>query len=295
MAQHMDAQLVRSTWRSTEAIHGMIYFTPDTNETYAKVGVTHPRAGYFASRVAAMGPASAEVTIATFYNFNPALIRKHIPAVWDKTTPHAMLTARLEAVDSSLRRAFSEEQLASKELRELSEIVRSCALIACESPEGRPLFAAHASLPWPDEPHLVLWHAQTLVREFRGDGHLAALLTEELSGLEALISHAASGDVPADRLLLSRAWSKDQWNAAAAALQQRGLINVDAEGAVTFTDAGRAQRDRMEAITDRLATAPFAALGEAACLRWKELGKPFSQAVLDAGLLNIDPKRFSDK
>jgi hypothetical protein len=291
----MDAQLVRSTWRATEAIHGMIYFTPDTKETYAKVGVSHPRAGYFASRVAAMGAASAEVTIATFYNFNPALIRKHLPAVWDTTTPHAMLTARLEAVDSSLRRAFGDEMLASKELVELEGIVRSAALAACESPEGRPLFAAHASLPWPDEPHLSLWHAQTLVREFRGDGHLAALLVEELSGLEALVSHAASGDVPADRLLISRAWKSEQWSAAANALAARGLITVADDGAVAFTDAGRAQRDRIEATTDRLATAPFAAIGEAACLRWKELGKPFSQAVIDAGLMNIDISRFTDK
>ena len=292
MTASLDARTIRSTWRSTEAVHGMIYFTPDTNESYAKVGVTHPRAGYFASRVAALGAVSAELTIATFYNFSPRLIRKHIPMVWDNTTPHAMLTARLEAVDSSLRRAFGDEMLASAELAELSEIVREAALVACESPEGRALFAGHAALPWPDEPHLVLWHAQTLVREHRGDGHIAALTYEGLSGLEALISHAASGDVPTKILQATRAWTDDQWNAAATTMVDRGLV-LDKEGVLTFTDEGRSQRDRIEATTDRLAAAPYEALGLDRCNRWRELGKPFSQAVVDAGLLTIDPARYS--
>ncbi len=304
MTASLDARTIRSTWRSTEAIHGMIYFMPDTNETYAKVGVSHPRAGYFASRVAALGSASAELTIATFYNFSPRLIRKHIPMVWDNTTPHAMLTARLEAVDSSLRRAFGDAMLASAELVELSEIVREAALVACESPEGRALFAGHAALPWPDEPHLVLWHAQTLVREHRGDGHIAALTCEGLSGLEALISHAASGDVPTKILQATRAWTDDQWSAAAATMVDRGLVlnntneergsrGVPVGGVLTFTDAGREQRDRIEATTDRLAAAPYEALGLDRCDRWRELGKPFSQAVVDAGLLTVDPARYS--
>jgi hypothetical protein len=286
--------LARSTWRSTEAIHGMIYFTPDAAESYARVGVTHPRAGYFASRVAAMGPASAEVTIATFYNFNPALVRRHVPAVWDTTSPSAMLTARLDAADTSLRRAFGSEVLASAELAELSELAREAALVACESPEGRPLFAAHAALPWPDDPHLVLWHAQTLLREYRGDGHLAQLLSEGLSGLEALVSHAASGDVPAGVLRLTRAWSEAQWEAAVVALAERGLVEPTEGGNVGFTDDGRAQRERIERGTDRLAATPFAALGTSRCERWKELGKPLSRCVVDAGLLVVDPKRFED-
>jgi hypothetical protein len=61
-------------------------------------------------------------------------------------------------------------------------------------PQGRPLFAAHAELPWPDEPHLVLWHAQTLLREFRGDGPVAALVTAGIGGIEALLLHVGSGE-----------------------------------------------------------------------------------------------------
>jgi len=280
----------RRTWRRLEAVHGMIYFTPDAPPRYAAAGVDHHRAGYFGSRVAAMGPVSAEVVMATFYNFHPALVRRSMDGLWDRTTPAAMLAARLAAVDDSLRRAFGPEMLASAELADGAEILRRAALVACERPEGRPLFAAHAALPWPDEPHLVLWHAQTLLREFRGDGHISALVVEGLSGLDALVSHAASGDVPRAALQATRAWSDDEWTAGVESMTARGLVTADG----SFTDAGRAQRDRIEARTDELAVSPWAAIGADACASLRDLGKVLTQRVLDAGLLAIDPRRFDD-
>jgi hypothetical protein len=280
----------RRTWRRLEAVHGMIYFTPDAPPRYSAVGVDHHRSGYFGSRVAAMGPVSAEVVIATFYNFHPALVRRSMDGLWDRTTPAAMLDARLAAVDDSLRRAFGPELLGSAELSDGAAILRRAALVACERPEGRPLFAAHASLPWPDEPHLALWHAQTLLREYRGDGHIAALVTEGLSGLDALVSHAASGDVPRAALQATRAWNDDEWDAGVASMAERGLVHTDG----SFTDAGRAQRDRIEELTDRLAVAPWAAIGVDACDSLRDLGKVLTERVMAAGLLTIDPRRFDE-
>ena len=98
--------------------------------------------------------------------------------------------------------------------------------------------------------------------------------------------------LPTKILQATRAWTDDQWNAAAETMVDRGLV-LDTAGVLTFTDLGRAQRDRIEATTDRLAAAPYEALGLDRCNRWRELGKPFSQAVVDAGLLTIDPARFS--
>jgi hypothetical protein len=190
-----------------------------------------------------------------------------------------------------LRHAFGEG-LASPELREAAGIARDAAMAACERPEGRPLFAGHASLPWPDEPHLVLWHAQTLLREYRGDGHIAALVTEGLSGIEALVTHAASGDVPAAVLMATRAWNADAWEAAVERLRAAGIVAPS--GNLLFTEAGREQRQRIEDRTDALALAPYAALGEPACDRLRALGRPLSQAVIAAGLLTVDPSRFTD-
>ena len=286
----MDAVTARKTWRSMEAVHGMIYFTPDALPAYAAVGITKPRAGYFASRVAAMGAVPAEVVIATFYNFHPGLVRRSMENVWTLTSPTAMLTARLNAVDSSLRRAFGDEVLQSVELAEAAGLTQRAAMVACEHPEGRPLFAAHASLPWPEEPHLALWHGQTLLREFRGDGHIAALMLEGLTGLEALISHAASGDVPAAILQATRSWSDEEWQAGVEGLVAKGIVNADG----TFTDAGRTQREAIEDATDRAAMAPYAELGDDAALTLRGTGKHLSRLVVDAGLLTPDPSRFLD-
>ena len=286
----MDALTARKTWRSMEAVHGMIYFTPDALPAYAAVGITRPRAGYFASRVAAMGAVPAEVVIATFYNFHPALVRRSMEHVWTLTSPTAMLTARLNAVDSSLRRAFGDEVLESVELAEAAGLTQRAAMVACAHPEGRPLFAAHASLPWPEEPHLALWHGQTLLREFRGDGHIAALTLEGLTGLEALITHAASGDVPAAILQATRAWNDDEWQAGIESLAARGIVNPDG----TFTDAGRAQRQAVEAATNRAAMAPYMAIGDDAALTLRGTGKHLTRLVVDAGLLTPDPTRFLD-
>ncbi len=274
-----------------EAVHGMIYFTPDAPPEYARAGVTRNRTGYFASRIAAVGPVGAEVVVATFYNFNPSLVRHAMDGVWMATTPAELLEARYRAVDVSLRRAFDDEVLASDELAIAVTLTRRAAEVACTRPEGRPLFAGHAALDWPDEPHLALWHAQTLLREFRGDGHIAALTVEGLTGIEALVSHAASGDVPAAALKATRAWSDEQWDAAVAGMVDRDLVTDDG----AFTEAGREQRQRLEDATDRLAAAPYAAIGDEGCAQLRSTGRHFTELVMSAGLLSMDPRRLLDE
>lgn len=183
--------LARKTWRTLEPYHGGVYFSPEAADEYAALGVD-ARTGYFASRSAALGAAPADLVIATFYNFNPQLVRQAIPAAWEAATPQRFAAARLSGIDTTLRRILGAD-ISSPALARAAELARSAAEVTGCHPQGRPLFAAHAALPWPSAPHLVLWHAQTLLREFRGDGHVAALLSAGLSGLEALVTHAATG------------------------------------------------------------------------------------------------------
>ena len=205
-------------------------------------------------------------------------------------SPAVVTAARLHAVDTSLRRAFGPELLGSAELARAAELTRRAALVACEHAEGRPLFAGHASLPWPDGPHLELWHAQTLLREFRGDGHVAALTVAGLSGLDALLSHAGSGDVPAEILRVSRAWSEQEWATGLASFASRGF--VDSTGA--FTDAGRAQRQQVEDATDRAALVAYDALTDDEAAEAIAIGRVLSERVMAAGLMHVDPSRFDD-
>ncbi len=271
----------RRTFRSAEPIHGMIYFTPHGADAYAQVGITHHRMAYFASRSAAMGPVPAETVIATFFNFSPALIRRAIPAAWQIAAPARVLAARLEAADRSLRQAWGDET-GSAQVREAAGLARRAAERAISRRQGRPLFAGHASLPWPDPPHLVLWHAQTLLREYRGDGHVALLLTEGLDGLGALITHAATGAIPAEALRTSRAWSEQEWAAGMERVREQGWLADGPE--LTLSEAGHRRRESVENRTDQLAVYPYEAIGEDGCARLTELTGPLSAAVMAADL-----------
>jgi len=279
--------LGRKAWQAIEPLHSFIYFAPEAAERYEALGL-EGGAGYFASRSAAFGPASAETVIATFFNFNPAFVRLSMTSVWDKVTPEQVLAARLEAADAALRRGLGD-LIGSDALAETAALTRKAAEAACERLAGRPLFAAHSTLPWPTEPHLELFHAQTLLREFRGDGHVAALVASELTGLEALVVHAATGYLPAKVLRNTRQWSEEQWAAAADGLRERGLLEPGEED--VFTEEGRAMRQRIEDLTDRLAEPAYAALGEDGVNRLVEVGKPLSDAVIEAGLLPFLKKK----
>ena len=159
----MDPLIGRKTWRTLEPIHGAIYFVPEAAEEYARLGFEEPMAGYFPSRAAAMGAVPVEVVQATFFNFDPDLVRRSIEPAWDIASPAALLDARLRAADRMIRR-IAPDAIAHPDTVRAADLARRAALVACTRVEGRPLFAGHASLPWPDEPHLVLWHAQTLLR-----------------------------------------------------------------------------------------------------------------------------------
>ncbi|MEU4163295.1 hypothetical protein [Actinoplanes sp. NPDC026670] len=271
----------RLAWRVTEPLHAMIYFVPEAPERYAAFGI-RPMDGYFASRGAAFGPVGPEIVAATFYNFNPARVARALPAVWSKASPEQLLAARLEAVDAALTRGLGAEVVNGPEVAEAAVLARRAAEKAVTLPHGRPLFAAHAALPWPDRPHLVLFHAQTLLREFRGDGHVAALLSNGISGLDAIVMHEASGDSPAGFLRASRGWSPEQWAEAEDDLRRSGLLDAGGK----LTEAGVALRAHVEDRTDQVAEVAWRELGEDGCRRLAELTRPLSRAVVKGGLLN---------
>jgi hypothetical protein len=278
----MDPIIARKTWRTAEPIHGMIYFVPEAAERYAALGLGVRQAGYFASRAAPMGEASAELVIATFYNFNPDYVRAAIPAAWQAASPAQLIEARFDAADAALRRLLGDA-VGSDEMVAAAELARTAALSACDRLEGRPLFAAHVSLEWPDDPHLVLWHAQTLLREFRGDGHISALTADDMSGVEALIMHGGTGAVGADVLQTTRNWSDDEWTAAVDRLIDRGLLDPDG----TLSELGTERRQWVEDRTDTLALTPYEAIGEDGCDELRRLARPFSQAIVAGGGLPV--------
>ncbi len=274
----MDLKDVAKYQRSLDVVHSMTYFVPETEEHLVGVGLRPGRMCYFAGRAAPMGAVSPGVVAATFYNFNPTLVARHVPRCWTLATPEAVVEARFAAVDAALRRLLGDAA-DGPEIAEAAELTRQASSVC--TPEGRPLYAAHADLDWPQDPLLALWHGTTLLREHRGDGHLAALLGAGLSGLDALITHCATGrgfTVPAAQL--TRGWSEQEWEAAAAGLRERGLL--DGDGALT--EAGNALRAEVEEVTNRSAAAPWEHLGADASARLAEIGAGLTRRMNTVGV-----------
>ncbi|WP_410607901.1 SCO6745 family protein [Amycolatopsis sp. lyj-109] len=260
-----------------DSLHAFTYFAPEVDAALTGAGLRPGRMPYFASRSAAMGAVGPEVVAATFYNFNPEVVARVIPRAWTLATPEQVLDARLDGTDRALTRLLGDH-VKSDEVAEAAELAREAAA-GCTG-EGRPLYAAHAGLDWPGEPHLVLWHAITLLREYRGDGHVAALVLNGLSGLDALITHVATGrGFAVDAAKLTRGWSDEQWTAAEAALTGRGIL--DADGGLT--DAGAAVRDAVEIATESASRGPWDHLGAERAARLEELGRGLSRRIVEAG------------
>jgi len=275
-----DAALARRMWRVLEPIHAVTYFATETRQATDALGLRGGWMSYFACRSAPLGAASPELVTAVFYNFHPAMVARAIPDAWSYASPEAVLDARLSAVDTALRRMLGAA-VEGDDMAEAAELARRAAELA--STVGRPLAAANAALPWPEPPHLVLWSATTRLREHRGDGHVAALVTAGLDPCQAHVTIAAAGGPPKEMLLFSRKWSEQEWADAERRLADRGLL--DESGA--FTPAGAALRADVERRTDELAAQPWLALGRADADRLAELARPLAGRILATGALPV--------
>lgn len=268
----MESELARRMHRLVEPLHTWIYVAPEAKPAYEDAGLKGMWMGYFASRSAPMGPVPAEVTLATFYHFGPALVRRAIPDAWTLSSPDRVLAARWRVADEGMRRLLAE-QAAGPEVKEAAALLRE-ATAACE-PYGRTLFAGHAALEWPDEPHAQIWHAATLLREFRGDGHVATLVAAGVTPRASLLLHVGVKPDYADFVRSMRGWTPEELDGTQAELVARGWLETD--GAATA--AGKAARDDIERTTDELAMAPWRALGPDRTERLTELLTPLADAV----------------
>lgn len=271
--------LARRMWHQLEPVHAVLYFSPEAQDEAAGLGYDTasrwPR--YFAWRVAPLGAAGAELASAVCYSFSPRTVAEYVPAIWSTASPEAVLAARLRAVDRTLRRMLGD-RVNAPEVAEAARLARKAA--ESVGTAGRPFAAANRSLPWPEEPHLVLWHATTVLREHRGDGHVAALLGARLDPCESLVSFAAIGAAPVANFA-GRGWSDQEWAAARDRLAARGW--VDPEGRAT--DRGRRVRDDVERLTDELSADPWRALGRSQAERLAELTRPLLGTILESGML----------
>ena len=246
--------VARRLFELTEPISLVNFFSPEPNDSMAALGFHNYWDGYFAGRSAPLGRVPAEVVHAAFYNFAEGEVARHIPKVWDTTTPETAYAARKQGCVAALRRILGD-------LVETPGLSRAAELLAWASTsaptEGRIMYAGLRTLPMPEEPVARLWQAANMLREHRGDGHIAALVSERIGGTEAhVLSALDMGIHPAQSFGRIHHLPQARLAEVMGGLHDRGIL--DASG--HFTDAGRATKGRIESLTDALAEAPYEAL-----------------------------------
>ncbi len=284
------AATARQMWTLFEPVHVVSYFTPEARAAFEQAGLRGFWRGYFAGRAAPLGQADAPAVVAAFFVFAPAMVGRAIPGVWELATPAEALAARQAGAVAAVRRLLDlnpGDQVAAAVTAAADELT---AVASELDGAGRSLAAPNLALPVPDEPVPRLWHAATLLREHRGDGHVAALVAAGLDGAEALALRAGvdrAGDgirshVAAswkrEQMQPARGWTDAQWDAADERLMTRGLL--DAERAAT--SAGVALHRDIEHATDQAAARPWTSFGPDRTAALAQLLQPIARACATA-------------
>src|SRR3954468_22582174 len=245
--------MARRMYELVEPIGLIPYSADEPNEAMFALGFTNYWDTYFAGRAAPLGPVSAEVVDALFYNFAPGEVARHIAKVWRITTPEAAIAARQAGCATALRRILGD-RVESPAFARAAELLLKAATSA--PLEGRPMYAALRAIPVPDDVVARLFHAASLLREHRGDGHIAALMSEGVGGIEAHVLLALGMDMPAEKFGRIHHLPAAQLAAVIDGMRDRGLIGDDG----CLSEHGRAVKQRVEALTDDLAAKPYESL-----------------------------------
>lgn len=245
----------RRMFELLEPICLVTYCADECNEELAALGHRTYWDGYFAGRAAPLGRVPAQVVHAAFYNFADGEAARHIPSAWETIPPEASVAAREQGSAASLRRILGAELAASPGLVRAADLTTKAATNA--PTEGRVMYAGMRSLPLPGDPVARLWHSATMLREHRGDGHVAALVGARIGGTEAhVLSALEMGIHPPESFGRIHHLPKERLVAVMDGLRERGLVDTDGR----FTAAGRETKQRIETLTDELAAPPYDAL-----------------------------------
>jgi hypothetical protein len=270
-----ESSAIRRLCRLAEIYHAVVYYAPERPKHYEELGLKGGWMAYFATRSGALGEVPPEVVTACFYNFKRTMVERALPDAWRYTTPEQACAARLTVFGEAIRRLLGSTA-ESAEVAEAADV--ACRAVRVLPLHGRPLFAAHVSLPCPTAPHLALFWATAAMREYRGDGHNTALATAGVDGCEAHVLMAGLGLVPTDQGTF-RGWSEEDWAAAAAGLRERGWL----DDVGRLTELGQQERAHIEEVTDRLSLPLHDALGAGGASRLTQLLSPLAAGIVTAG------------
>jgi hypothetical protein len=251
----------RSLRDAIEPIATICFWSEPAYQRYAELGLDFLE-GYVWARSSVLGEPEGSVVASAFGVFEPGLIA----ALYDSARAKCSLgqvIAEPDGLDAAigvLRRG-----------------------LAAANSYGRPMHAGLSALPWPERPLGQLWHVCTMLREHRGDGHLAVCVSNGLNGLSAnILTELMVGWEPL-AYTATRGWSAEAMDAEFAGLESRGLA---ADG--KLTDEGRQLRWDIEEDTDRLVQPVVDAIGDELPQVVRTLNG-WAQAIIDRSWFPPDP------
>jgi hypothetical protein len=244
------ASPARSLRDAIEPIATICFWSEPAYDAYAAEGLDFLQ-GYVWGRGCVLGEPEGTVVASSFGVYEPGLIVALYDAGRSACPLPRIRAAKEKGAVTALREVLGAPDGLVDVVRALRRGIDAADL------SGRPMYAGARALPWPDDPLGTLWHACTLLREHRGDGHLAACVAAGLSGLDAnLLTEMRVGWEPL-AYTATRGWSPEAMQAATDRLSARGLI-----AGSTLTEAGTTLRDGVEEITDRLVQPVVDAVGD---------------------------------
>lgn len=276
--------VARRIWDVVEPLAANVYFAPEAHAAYHEVGFD-PSArssgnlhypdpvAYFTSRGACLGPnVDGHLVASAFGVFKRPLVVAAVADGWRRADQPTVLAARERGAVASLRRLLGDQP---EGLGWATGVLQR--MVAAAPTEGRALFSGLLSLGYPDDPMGAFWRAADLVREHRGDSHIAAWIAADLDSCEIGVLTDPWRGLPLKSWVRTRGWTDDELDAACDRLRSRGLLDHGG-----LTDAGRDLREGIDDATDRMETRLVAALGSDA-RRLFELLDPWCDRIVAAG------------
>lgn len=246
-----------------EPVTGQVYFSPECHAGYVALGFSPSSAevngvampdgpAYFTSRGSVLGQVPGTVVAATFGVFNPDAVVPAVTLGWTKTDAATICAARTDGAIGQLRRVLGDAPEGVERANEL--LARAVEPLR---PEGRSLYAGLAALDMPDTALGQVWRRGDMLREFRGDSHIAAWIAAGVDATEIGLLSELYWGLPMRSYSRTRAWTDAQFDAATERLTARGLV---ADGG--FTDKGREFREAIEDATDQQMVPVLDVLGD---------------------------------
>ena len=195
--------------------------------------------GYVWGHAAALGEPATGAVIAAFGVFEPTSLAITYEAARAKASRMDVLACREAGATESLADILGPSPDAAWVADALLDAV------APLDATGRALFSGLRDLAVPADPFGRLWRAADLVREHRGDGHLAACISAGLTMVEMNVLTELWIGYPPGEYSSTRRHSPESIEIALHGFTERGWWDGDA-----LTAEGRSARDAIEASTD---------------------------------------------